>query len=98
MADDPASVSKHLNVLDAREPKRLRTEWVRAALAKEQQDLAGLTASLGRVREVELPEGSDSTDRLAMLKLRQMDAASVTDPQTLSGTDACASSRQRSAS
>lgn len=77
--NDPALVGRHLPALEKREPDRLRTEWIRAVAARQQGDEAALAAILGRTRSLELPAGADGTDRMALIKLRQLDAGSTTD-------------------
>ena len=83
VTSDVAAAARELEVLEAREPERLRTEWVRAALAVHRGDVAALGAVLGRIRGAELAAGADSTDRIAQLKLRQIDATNTTEPAGL---------------
>ncbi len=80
---DLVEAGRHLKALEAREPKRLRTEWVRARIARESSEDESLETVLARVRTQSLPAEASMIDRMAMLRLRQLDAITTTDPATL---------------
>ena len=78
---DPAEARKHLDALDGEATPRLRTDWVRARLAREDRDDKALAEVLGRARRAEPP--ADPVDRMALLRLRTLDAERTADPAAL---------------
>jgi predicted Zn-dependent protease len=81
---DPTEARTHLDALDTREPSRLRTAWLRARLAQALNDDAAVAQVLTSVRDLAPTIAElDALDRMALLRLRQMDALATTDPDTL---------------
>jgi predicted Zn-dependent protease len=82
----PTAVSDaktHLEALEAREPDRLRTEWIRARVAQVEGDQTRLNDVLTRIRSTAVAADTDAIDRMAFLRLRQLDALATTDPTAL---------------
>jgi tetratricopeptide (TPR) repeat protein len=71
----------HLTVLEAAEPARERTAWVRARAAQLGNDEKAVEAVLGQFRAT--PPAADTADPLARIQLRLIDVARTTDPATL---------------
>jgi len=78
---DLAEARKHLDALDGEAPPRLRTDWVRARLAEEARDDKALAEVLDRARRADPP--ADPVDRMALLRLRSLDAQRAADPAAL---------------
>ena len=72
-APDLAGARKSLEALEVEQPPRVRTDWVRARLAKLAREDGQLAEVLARARQTALPPTADPVDRLALLRLRVMD-------------------------
>ena len=78
-------IRRHLKVLEGETPRRARTEWVAARLARLANDQPRLGEILKKARSLSLPADADPLDRMALLKLRAIDVASTDDIAALAG-------------
>ncbi|MEO6809007.1 MAG: hypothetical protein ABI353_07830, partial [Isosphaeraceae bacterium] len=78
-----AEARTHLEPLQKREPNRPRTVWVQAQVAEQTNDEAALTDLLQISRSLPAADDADPVDRMALLRLRVLDARQPTEANTL---------------
>lgn len=80
---DIALAEKHLAALEAAQPDRPRTVWLQARLAKVNANAKASLSILDEHRDLKPKADADATDRLALLKLRQLDALATPEAAPL---------------
>lgn len=77
--------AQQVQAIEAAEPNRPRTAWLKAWLARETRDEDGLDAILEAARKVDPAKVDDPIDRLAQLRLLGFDVQRTADasPETL---------------
>ncbi len=76
-------VRRAWKVLEAENPKRVRTDWVAARIAAVANEKEQLEEILGQVRTTVLPETASPIDKMALLRLRAIDLGETTDTSAM---------------
>jgi tetratricopeptide (TPR) repeat protein len=82
---DPGAAEPHVAALAQAEPDRPRTRWLQARLAEVQKADAALAQALDAARALPAKPGEDHTDRMARLRLAQLDARHAADGTARAG-------------
>jgi predicted Zn-dependent protease len=95
---DSDAAAGHLEILEQAEPDRPRTQWLLARLAESSADSGAVAAILERCRSAGPEACRDATDRMALLRLRKLDALAADDPERLAARCAAMVELARSSS
>ncbi|SIO65453.1 Tetratricopeptide repeat-containing protein [Singulisphaera sp. GP187] len=75
-------VKRHLDALVAAKAAPVRITWIKAKLAQQLRDSAAVAEALKQGRTLSLPADADLVDRMALLRLRELDVL-TTEPTEL---------------
>ncbi|WP_406696848.1 tetratricopeptide repeat protein [Singulisphaera sp. Ch08] len=76
-------VKRHLEALITAKAAPVRINWIKSKLAQHLHDKSTVEEILKQTRTLSLPADADALDRMALLRLRELDVLSTTDPVEL---------------